>query len=117
VDCAARRNQDGDLFALPPEQLAAACRLDTSAVLPGSHQERLITRALPVSARLVWHCPLWAHPHPGARWWIVFHGRMAAPVAWEPDTQTPLVILGLADHRPLLIRWLSRLRTGSRTSR
>jgi hypothetical protein len=61
-------------------------------------------RKASVSAWLVWHCPLWGHPHPRARWWIVFHDRMAAPVTWEPDTQTPLVILGLADYRPVLIR-------------
>lgn len=35
----------GDLFTLPPEPLAAATRLDSAAVPPDSHQERLITRA------------------------------------------------------------------------
>ncbi|MGH3831813.1 MAG: hypothetical protein ACRDRS_15430 [Pseudonocardiaceae bacterium] len=103
----------GDLFT-GPARLAALCRLTTATEL-GSHQQRLITHALTRTARLSWHRPPWAHPHPHpqARWWILFHNRMAAPVAWEPHTQTPLVILGLADHRPLFLRWLSRLRSAT----
>jgi hypothetical protein len=51
-----------------------------------------------------------ARPHPDAKWWIVFHNRLAAPVGWQPEVaDTQLVILDLADHRPLLVRLLSRL--------
>jgi hypothetical protein len=76
---------------------------------------RLITNAFRFSGRLYWHTPLWAWPHPKAKWWIVFSNRPAAPVAWQPENDaTPLLILGLADQRPLLVRLFSRLRRRQR---
>lgn len=101
----------GDLFTLNPIRLAAHCRLEPTALPPDSRQARLITDAFHFGGRLSWHKPRWARPHATAKWWIVFHNRLAAPVAWRPEVEdTPLLVLDLADHRPLLIRWLSRLR-------
>lgn len=100
----------GDLFTLNPTQLAAYCRFEPTALPSDSRQARLITDAFGFSGRLSWHRPRWARPHPDAKWWIVFHNRLAAPVAWHPEVaDTPLLILGLADHRPLLVRLFSRL--------
>lgn len=101
----------GDLFAVNPTRLAAACRLDPAALPPGSRSARLITEAFHFSGRLSWQRPSWARPHRDATWWIVFNNRMAAPVAWQPEVEdTPLLVLGLADHRPILVRLFSRLR-------
>ena len=101
----------GDLFPLNPTHLAARCQFDPATLPPDRREARLITDAFHFSGRLSWHKPRWATPHAEAKWWIVFHNRMAAPVAWQLEVEaTPLLILDLADHRPLLIRLLSRLR-------
>jgi hypothetical protein len=101
----------GDLFALDPTQLAARCRLDPATLPPDSRKARLVTRALHSGGRLSWHAPRWAAPHAKAKWWIVFGNRLAAPVAWRPGNRAkPLLLLDLADHRPLLVRLVSRLR-------
>jgi hypothetical protein len=100
----------GDLFTLNPTQLASHCQLEPTTLQADSRQARLLADAFHFSGRLSWHKPRWARPHPEAKWWIVFHNRLAAPVAWHPEVaDTPLLILDLADHRPLLVRWLSRL--------
>ncbi len=101
----------GDLFSLGPTGLAARCQLDPDALPPGSRQARLITHSFRYSGRLSWHKPRWTRPHPDAKWWIVFNNGIAAPVAWQPEIDdTPLLLLAIADHRPWLIRLLSRLR-------
>ncbi len=52
------------------------------------------------SGQLAWHKPHRARPHQDAKRWIVFHNRLAAPVAWQPENEaTPLLLLGLDDHR------------------
>lgn len=99
------------LFELNPTLLFTMCQLHETQLPPGGRNAQLISNAFRWSGRLTWHKPSWARPHPHATWWIVFHNRMASPVAYQPDIEnTPLLILGLADHRPLLIRLLSRLR-------
>lgn len=101
----------GDLFELTGSRLAACCRRDPAASPSnGSYRDRLLNRAFRFGGRLSWHRPRWAKPHPAARWWIVFHERIAAPVSWEPDAERPLLILQVADHRPLLVRWFANLR-------
>lgn len=85
------------------------CRFEPTAIPSDSRQTRLITDAFGFSGRLSWHQPRWARPHPAAKWWIVFHNRLAAPVAWEPDVaDQPMRVLALADHRPFLVRWFGR---------
>ncbi len=106
-------HQAGDLFMLTPPQLAARCRLDPVALPAGSRERRMFTEAFEFSGRLSWHRPQWARARnePVVAWWIVFDRRIAAPVAWEPtDVDQPLLVLGLADHRPWLIRLFSQLR-------
>jgi hypothetical protein len=106
-------HQAGDLFMLTPPQLAARCRLDPVALPAGSRERRMFTEAFEFSGRLSWHRPRWsrARNEPVVAWWIVFDRRIAAPVAWEPtDVDQPLLVLGLADHRPWLIRLSSLLR-------
>jgi hypothetical protein len=101
----------GDLFTFNSTRLAAHCRLEPTALPPDSRQARLITDAFHFSGQLSWHKPRWVRPHVGAKWWIVFHNRLAAPVSWHFELEdTPLLVLALADHRPLLVRLLSRLR-------
>lgn len=99
-----------DLFELIGPRLPASCRPDPGTLLPDSYQQHLLDRTFQFGGRLCWHQPRWAKPYPEARWWIVFHDRIAAPVSWEPDTQRLLLILGVADHRPLLVRWFARIR-------
>ncbi|MGW5054769.1 hypothetical protein [Actinokineospora sp. NPDC004072] len=100
-----------DLFTLNPIRLAAQCRLDPDALPPGGRQARLITESFRFSGRLSWHKPRWARPYPDAKWWIVFDNGIAAPVAWHPEVKDkPLLVMAIADHRPWIIRVLSRLR-------
>lgn len=101
----------GDLLTLNPTQLAARCQFQPNTLPPDSRAARLIAEAFHFSGRLSWHAPRWAKPRPEAKWWIVFRNRLAAPVVWQPeDEATPLLVLDLADHRPMLVRLFSRLR-------
>jgi hypothetical protein len=98
-----------DLFALTKAQLAARCRVEPSA-LPerGRHQ---LAAAFKSSGSLTWHKPRWARGNSKATWWIVFDGRVAAPVSWDPGkTARPLLVVGLTDGRSLLARLFSRFR-------
>ena len=104
-----------DLFAARGPALASYCRLDPDTIPPGSEDAETVVAALRSAGLLSWHQPPWAKPEPRARFWILFTGRLAAPVAWHPDAPQPLTVLSLAHRRSLLARLLGWPRRHRRT--
>lgn len=113
LDCVHRA---GELFALRGTALAARCRFDEVAMPAGSPRRELLAAALTADGQLMWHPPQWARPHPMARFWVSATGRLAAPVAWQPQHPShPLLVLDLAERLSLADRarrWLGDRRVG-----
>jgi hypothetical protein len=99
-----------DLFVTYGPALAAYCTLDPTGIPPGSPDAATINAVFATGAgRLSWHPPTWAAREPAARFWVLFTGGLAAPVAWHPDAPRPLTVLRLARRRTLLDRLRSLL--------
>lgn len=109
LDCLHRA---AELFALRGPDLAARCRYDGFAALPG-RRDGLIA-ALRRGGQLSWRRPRWVRGYRSVRLWIIAGPRLAAPVVWQPaDPDTPLLVLDVMERLSpyaRVARWWHRVR-------